>query len=121
MGENEEFIAKLKEMEDVIECMMRDRIRRMIEIAIYNGCDAVIFDAFGCNAGFGNDVQLMADIFSSLIESVYFNCFKSVTFSILEDTNNRNQRKRKCKLKENVKSIISKFRIFQEAFQSKFA
>jgi len=119
--ENEVFIAELNEMKDVIEGIMRDRIRRMIEIAIYNGCDAVIFDAFGCNAGFGNDVKLIAEIFSSLIESVYFNCFKSVTFSILEDTNNRNQSKRKCKLKENAKSIISKFRIFQEAFQSKFA
>merc|ERR1712228_411088 len=118
--ENAEFIARLQEMEDVIDCIMRDRIRRMIEIAIYNGCDAVIFDAFGCNNDMGNDVKKIADIFAELMQSVYFNCFKSVTFAIKE-AEDLYRRRRYGNNSKNEELKMYKFKIFQDAFQRKMA
>eukprot|EP01084_Bolivina_argentea_P012334 23113_1 len=105
-----EFVAKLNEMKETIEAMMRDRIRRMIEIAIYNGCDAVVFTAFGCNAHFGNDAHQIATIFAEFIKTVYYNCFKSVTFAVCDEDANVNHKRHNVKLdKENV----SKFRMFE--------
>ena len=119
-AENAEFIAKLKEMEDVIDCIMRERIRRMIEIAIYNGCDAVIFDAFGCNAGYGNDVKKIADVFAELMRSVYFNCFKSVNFAVPE-VGGYGIRGYGSPNKKNAELMKYKVRMFQEAFQQQIA
>merc|ERR1711997_622356 len=112
--ETEEYVAKLNEMKKVIDGIMEDRIRRMIEIAIYNGCDAIIFDAFGCDNNYGNDVQKIANIFAGFMQSVYYNCFKSVTFTIL-DRNAMNNRANRNKRKDS-KSMISTFRIFQDTF-----
>jgi len=112
-------MAKLQEMEGVIDAIMRDRIRRMIEIAIYNGCDAVIFDAFGCNADYGNDVQKVADIFAELIHGVYFNCFKSVNFAIPECGGYGMGYGNSSGNKKNEELMKYKFRIFQEAFEQR--
>merc|ERR1719458_1099936 len=117
--ETEEYIAKLNEMKNIIDDIMKDRIRRMIEIAIYNGCDAIIFDAFGCDNNYGNDVQKIANIFAGFMQSVYYNCFKSVTFTIL-DRNAMNNRANRNNRQQNSKSMISTFRIFQDTFQDKF-
>merc|ERR1719458_2016683 len=81
--ETEEYIAKLNEMKNIIDDIMKDRIRRMIEIAIYNGCDAVVFDAFGCDNG--HDVNEIAEIFAEFLRTVYYNCFKSVTFTVFDE------------------------------------
>jgi len=120
--ETEEYIAKLNEMKKVIDGIMEDRIRRMIEIAIYNGCDAIIFDAFGCDNNYGNDVQKIANIFAGFMQSVYYNCFKSVTFTILDHNvnNRRNRNNRQQNKRKDVKSMMSTFRIFQDTFQDKF-
>merc|ERR1712130_530109 len=109
-AENEEFIAKLQEMEDVIDCIMRDRIRRMIEIAIFNG--------FGCNNDYGNDVKKIADIFAELMQSIYFNCFKSVNFAIKEP---EDYYRRRYVNSKNEELKMYKFKIFQDAFRHKIA
>ena len=112
-------------MKDKIAEIMKDRIRRMIEIAIYNGCDCIVFDAFGCDKAMGNDVREIAATFGEYIKTVYYNCFKSVYFTILDETNNSNGNHRNGNNWNNIKNlkdtkdVISTFRLFQEAFESK--
>jgi len=89
----------------------------MIEIAIYNGCDAVVFDAFGCQDGHGHEVQEIASIFAEFMHSVYFNCFKSVTFTVLGD----DDRYRRRGSRTSVKKEASDFTLFSALFQEKFA
>merc|ERR1712154_120367 len=98
-AENEELMAKLQEMEGVI--------------------DAIIFDAFGCNADYGNDVQKVADIFAELIHGVYFNCFKSVNFAIPECGGYGMGYGNSSGNKKNEELMKYKFRIFQEAFEQR--
>ena len=123
--ETEEYIEKLGIMKDKIAEIMRDRIRRMIEICIYNGCDCVVFDAFGCDPGFGNNVSEIAGIFNEFMKTVYFNCFKSVYFTILDhgnENNVNNARNRKVNDMKNLKDkkdVISTFKIFQNTFEAK--
>lgn len=118
-AENEEFMAQMAVMNERIEQIMRDRIRRMIEIAIYNGCDAVVFDAFGCNVNRGNDPMKIANIFSELMHSVYKNCFRSVTFAIKEREVYRYGHCRNDKKEEQMRKL--KFKMFQEAFEQKMS
>jgi hypothetical protein len=118
--ENQEFMAKLNEMQRRINHIQQERIRRMIEIAIYNGCDAIVFDAYGCQAGHGNDVTYIADVFANFMKTVYYNCFKSVTFTMTGVTVGQNANQ-KAKGKKDEVEMISTFKAFKQAFEAQFA
>jgi uncharacterized protein (TIGR02452 family) len=120
--ESQEFVAKLNEMQRRINHIQQERIRRMIEIAIYNGCDAIVFDAYGCQEGIGNDVTFIAQIFAKFMKTVYFNCFKSVTFTMtgaVGRNNNGNVNAKKGKAKD-ADEAISAFKAFKQAFEAQF-
>jgi len=110
----EELMTKLDELREEVRGIMTDRIRRMIEIAIYNGCDAVVFDAFGCDNG--HEVQEIASIFAEFMHSVYYNCFKSVTFTVLDEERHHSRRSGTRKKEE-----ASRFTLFSAMFEEKFA
>ena len=114
--EADELTAKLDALREEVRGIMTDRIRRMIEIAIYNGCDAVVFDAFGCDNG--HDVQEIADIFAEFMRSVYYNCFKSVTFGVFDE---QLSRRRGSGARKSAKEKASKFTLFSALFEEKFA
>mmetsp|Transcript_3893 Transcript_3893/g.6544 ORF Transcript_3893/g.6544 Transcript_3893/m.6544 type:complete len:515 (+) Transcript_3893:166-1710(+) len=118
--ETQEFVAKLNEMQRTINHIQQERIRRMIEIAIYNGCDAIVFDAYGCQEGSGNDVTYIAEIFAKFMKTVYYNCFRSVTFT-MTGTDCKQNGNHHAKGKKQEVDHISAFKAFQQAFESQFA
>ena len=62
---------------------MKNRIDKILDIAIKNKHDAIILGPFGCGI-FDNDANIISDIFASLLSTKYLYRFKKVRFSILE-------------------------------------
>jgi uncharacterized protein (TIGR02452 family) len=59
------------------------RIRKIITVAQENGHDSLILGAWGCGA-FGNNGNLMADLFHQALTEDFAGAFKEVTFAVVD-------------------------------------
>ena len=73
---------------NVVEHVMTERIRRVLELCLQNGNEVVILGAWGCGV-FGNDPAMIANIFAELLANQYRNVFRKVVFAILDDRRHR--------------------------------
>mmetsp|Transcript_8884 Transcript_8884/g.20659 ORF Transcript_8884/g.20659 Transcript_8884/m.20659 type:complete len:343 (-) Transcript_8884:82-1110(-) len=69
-------------MNDAISAAIRDRIERVLSLALLDGADALVLGAFGCGV-FRNDPREVAGVFQELLASKFANRFSRVTFAIL--------------------------------------
>lgn len=59
------------------------RIRKVLQVAVAHGHDAIILGAWGCGA-FGNDSVEVAPIFARVLKNEFNGAFEQVTFAILD-------------------------------------
>jgi len=69
-----------RKAEKEVSDTMRERIRRVLEIAAQNGHKDLILGAWGCGV-FGNDYYEIACLFSSLLRREFSNTFETVIFA----------------------------------------
>ena len=79
-GHNNEWLVETKK---IIYDTMQYRIDKILDIAVRYKHDAIILGPFGCDH-FGNDPNIVADIFAQLLATKYRLRFKTVRFAILE-------------------------------------
>ena len=74
-----------------IPATFRERISKLLALALYHGCDALVLGAWGCGA-FRNDPDLVAPIFWEHLgpEGHFWGRFKKIQFSVLDTSNQQN-------------------------------
>lgn len=87
---------KLREWEEEslpqIESVMTERIRKIIQVAIYHQHRTIVLGAFGCGA-FGNDpVQISGCFHKVLVEEGYQRYFDKIVFAIFEQADDQPNR-----------------------------
>ena len=65
-----------------------DRALKVLAVAKAHGHDSLILGAWGCGA-FGNDGNLVADLFLKALTKDFAGTFKSVTFAIVDTSPER--------------------------------
>jgi uncharacterized protein (TIGR02452 family) len=63
--------------------ILRQRIRKILNVAQVHGHDSLVLGAWGCGA-FGNDGHLVAQLFHQALETDFKGAFKEVTFAIVD-------------------------------------
>lgn len=63
--------------------ILRHRIRKILTVAQVHGHDSLVLGAWGCGA-FGNDGNLVAQLFHQALETDFKGAFKEVTFAIVD-------------------------------------
>jgi uncharacterized protein (TIGR02452 family) len=68
-----------------IPSVFRERMSKLLALAVYHGCDALVLGAWGCGA-FRNDPQLVAPIFWEHLgpQGAFWGRFRKVQFSVLD-------------------------------------
>ena len=69
-----------------VEEVMRERIRRILEVAYREGKKDLVLGAFGCGV-FRNDAKMVAAIFKELLrgeKACFVKCFERVVFAIYD-------------------------------------
>lgn len=68
-----------------IESVLKERISKILALAVYHRCDALVLGAWGCGV-FRNDPALVAEIFAAHLSpgAPYGGCFRKVLFSVLD-------------------------------------
>jgi uncharacterized protein (TIGR02452 family) len=66
-----------------IPVVLRDRIAKILSVAQAHGHDSLILGAWGCGA-FGNDGNLVAELFHRALTVEFGGSFKEVTFAIVD-------------------------------------
>lgn len=68
-----------------IPAVFRERMSKLLALAVYGGCDALILGAWGCGA-FRNDPQVVAPLFWEQLrpKAPFWGRFKKVQFSVLD-------------------------------------
>jgi uncharacterized protein (TIGR02452 family) len=76
---------------DKIEETLRIRGSKILSLATYNGCDALILGAWGCGV-FRNNPATIAQMFANFLlpDGRFWGRFKSVVFSVLDITKQQN-------------------------------
>jgi uncharacterized protein (TIGR02452 family) len=76
---------------DKIEETLRIRGGKILSLATYNGCDALILGAWGCGV-FRNNPATIAQMFANFLlpDGRFWGRFKSVVFSVLDTTKQQN-------------------------------
>ena len=69
---------------NVVEYVMRERIKRVFELGMKYDNKYLILGAWGCGV-FKNDPNMIGRIFAELIRDRYYNCFGKIVFAILDD------------------------------------
>lgn len=64
----------------------KNKIRAMLNIALFHGHDAIVLGAFGCGA-YGCPPYHVALLFRSVLENEYYGAFREVVFAIIQDSN----------------------------------
>jgi uncharacterized protein (TIGR02452 family) len=72
---------------EYIEPVLRERAGKILALAAYKQCDALILGAWGCGA-FRNDPETVARIFSEYLlpEGLYAGYFRRVVFSVYDSS-----------------------------------
>jgi uncharacterized protein (TIGR02452 family) len=70
--------------------VLRDRASKVLSLAAYHHCDALVLGAWGCGV-FRNDPAIVAQIFADFLLSStrFWGRFKTVLFSVLDSSKNR--------------------------------
>jgi len=63
--------------------ILRERIRKILTVAQVHGHDSLVLGAWGCGA-FGNNGNLVADLFHGVLNVEFAGSFKEVTFAIVD-------------------------------------
>jgi uncharacterized protein (TIGR02452 family) len=64
--------------------IMDERIKRVLTIALVNGCENLVLGAWGCGI-FKCDPNRIAGLFAKhLIDGQFYNKFKNITFAVLD-------------------------------------
>jgi uncharacterized protein (TIGR02452 family) len=68
-----------------VPATFRERIGKLLALAVYHGCDALVLGAWGCGA-FRNDPHVVAPIFWEQLEPTgqFRGRFRKVLFSVLD-------------------------------------
>lgn len=68
-----------------IPSTFRERISKLLALAVYKGCDALVLGAWGCGA-FRNDPRIVAPIFWEHLgpNGLFWGYFRKVQFSVLD-------------------------------------
>lgn len=69
----------------IIEAVMRTRIEKMLALSYVKKHKTLILGAWGCGV-FGNDPEMIAELFHEALTGKFANCFKRIVFAVL--TNN---------------------------------
>ncbi|HVO41304.1 MAG TPA: TIGR02452 family protein [Aggregatilineales bacterium] len=74
-----------------IPATFRERIRKLLALAVHEGCDALVLGAWGCGA-FRNDPQVVAPLFWESLrpDGPFWGRFKKVLFSVLDPSKSQN-------------------------------
>lgn len=72
-----------------IPATFSERISKLLALAAYQGCDALVLGAWGCGA-FRNDPQVVAPIFWEQLRGPFWGYFKKVLFSVLDTSSTQN-------------------------------
>ncbi len=74
-----------------IPSVFRERISKLLALAVHQGCDALVLGAWGCGA-FRNDPQVVASIFWEHLKPTgpFWGYFKMVRFSVLDTSREQN-------------------------------
>jgi uncharacterized protein (TIGR02452 family) len=74
-----------------IPSTFRERISKLLALALHHGCDALVLGAWGCGA-FRNDPQVVAPLFWEHLgpEGPFWGRFKKVQFSVLDTSKIQN-------------------------------
>jgi uncharacterized protein (TIGR02452 family) len=75
-----EDISKIREV-------LYERGAKVLSLAVYSGCDALVLGAWGCGV-FRNDPSIVAQMFADFLlpEGLFWGKFKKVLFSVLDST-----------------------------------
>lgn len=76
-------IRRIKDRRD-IDVTMYDRMDRILAVASHYGYEAIILGAYGCGV-FGNDLNIVGNMWMKLLDNKYRNIFKRVVFSVIGD------------------------------------
>jgi uncharacterized protein (TIGR02452 family) len=68
-----------------IPAVLRERMGKLLALAVHHGCDALVLGAWGCGV-FRNDPQLVASSFWEYLrpQAPFWGYFKKVRFSVLD-------------------------------------
>ncbi|MDY6786352.1 MAG: TIGR02452 family protein [Cyanobacteriota bacterium] len=74
---------KMSQIPDIL----RDRGGKVLSLAAYNGCDALVLGAWGCGV-FRNDPSVVSQMFADYLlpNGLFWGRFKKVLFSVLDTT-----------------------------------
>jgi len=79
IGDKERKIAAW----NVVDYVMKERCKRVLELAMKYDNEYIILGAWGCGV-FGNEPNMIARIFAELLRDRYYNVFRKVVFAILD-------------------------------------
>jgi uncharacterized protein (TIGR02452 family) len=68
-----------------VEEVLRIRGSKVLSLAAYHNCDALILGAWGCGV-FRNSPEMVAQMFADLLKGKFQNRFRQVTFSIFDSS-----------------------------------
>jgi len=81
--------VKRNQPEDIskIPKVLYERGAKVLSLAVYSGCDALVLGAWGCGV-FRNDPSIVAQMFADFLlpEGLFWGKFKKVLFSVLDST-----------------------------------
>lgn len=66
-----------------IEAKFQERIRRFLTVLSNKKKDAIVLGAWGCGA-FGNDPEMVANVFNDALTTTFKGHFKKVVFAIYD-------------------------------------
>jgi uncharacterized protein (TIGR02452 family) len=72
-----------------IPAVFRERIGKLLALAVYHGCEALVLGAWGCGA-FRNDPQVAASSFWEHLSGPFWGYFKKIQFSVLDTSSAQN-------------------------------
>ena len=73
---NRQVVLKNEELKQIHE----KRLRRILDVALAEGCDTIILGAFGCGA-FQNDPEVVARASHNVIDE-YLHAFRTIEFAV---------------------------------------
>jgi len=77
-----------QDWEEKVEEAMKERLRRILSVAVHHGHDTLVLGAFGCGV-FQNDPRHVASWFKELLSGSFNGAFARVAFAILEKKGER--------------------------------
>jgi len=89
----ENFGCAENELNDKLNIIFTERIRKLLKIAIKNGHRTIILGAWGCGA-FGNDPFMVSNIFYNVLKELPY--FDNIVFSIFTNTHKENDLNYTC-------------------------